>query len=126
MEVDGVSYDEAYIKLFHTSKNIDEFKTKYLELQQKYLVDFKNINSSQKNQKKTKKLSNLYKQKVKTKKLFKDDSIRNELVKKLLEGKFSTSKELELLFGMKFNDDAGEFNKILSQNTTSKNIDIKA
>ncbi|WP_435369728.1 hypothetical protein [Campylobacter jejuni] len=49
MEVDGVSYDEAYIKVFHTSKNIDEFKTKYLELQQKYLVDFRNINSSQKN-----------------------------------------------------------------------------
>lgn len=72
MEVDGVSYDEAYIKLFHTSKNIDEFKTKYLELQQKYLVDFRDINSSQKIQKKTKKkLSNLYKQKVKTKKLTK-------------------------------------------------------
>lgn len=35
-----MSYDEAYIKVFHTSKNIDEFKTKYLELQQKYLVDF--------------------------------------------------------------------------------------
>ncbi|HEB9423996.1 TPA: hypothetical protein RZK55_001883, partial [Campylobacter jejuni] len=49
MEVDGVSYDEAYIKLFHTSKNIDEFKTKYLELQQKYLVDFRDINSLQKN-----------------------------------------------------------------------------
>ncbi|MGQ2588314.1 hypothetical protein ACT6AY_09760, partial [Campylobacter coli] len=52
---------------------------------------------------------------------------RNELVKKLLEGKFSTSKELELLFGMKFSDDdAGEFNKILSLNSAPKSIDIKA
>ncbi|ENT7349047.1 hypothetical protein ACFF55_001801, partial [Campylobacter coli] len=53
--------------------------------------------------------------------------VRNELVKKLLEGKFSTSKELELLFGVKFSDDdAGEFNKFLSQNTSAKIIDIKA
>nr|EAL5289622.1 hypothetical protein [Campylobacter jejuni] len=52
---------------------------------------------------------------------------RSELVKKLLKDKFSTSKELELLFGMKFSDDdAGEFNKILSLNSTPKSIDIKA
>ncbi|HEB9345236.1 TPA: hypothetical protein RZK20_001802 [Campylobacter coli] len=58
---------------------------------------------------------------------YKDDSKMNELLKKLLEGKFSTSKELELLFGMKFSDDdTGEFNKILSQNTSAKIIDIKA
>ncbi|ECP8958783.1 hypothetical protein FU614_03525, partial [Campylobacter jejuni] len=63
----------------------------------------------------------------KNKETYKDDSTRNELVKKLLEGKFSTSKELELLFGMKFSDDdAGEFNKILSLNSTPKSIDIKA
>ncbi|MEA8956814.1 hypothetical protein QRY22_08895, partial [Campylobacter jejuni] len=63
----------------------------------------------------------------KNKETYKDDSTRNELVKKLLEGKFSTSKELELLFGMKFSDDsAGEFNKFLSQNTSAKIIDIKA
>ncbi|HBK1875504.1 TPA: hypothetical protein LGC02_002181, partial [Campylobacter coli] len=36
------------------------------------------------------------------KETYKDDNVRNELVKKLLEGKFSTSDELELLFGMKF------------------------
>ncbi|EJO0336963.1 hypothetical protein NQ374_001981, partial [Campylobacter coli] len=35
------------------------------------------------------------------KETYKDDNVRNELVKKLLEGKFSTSDELELLFGMK-------------------------
>ncbi|EFT8150422.1 hypothetical protein HVJ85_001870, partial [Campylobacter coli] len=51
----------------------------------------------------------------------------NELVKKLLENKFGKSEELELLFGVKFSDDdAGEFNKILSLNSTPKSIDIKA
>ncbi len=62
----------------------------------------------------------------KNKETYKDDNVRNELVKKLLEDKFSTSKELELLFGMKFSDDAGEFNKILSSNSAPKSIDIKA
>ncbi|EPT6778988.1 hypothetical protein ACXL0R_001749 [Campylobacter coli] len=63
----------------------------------------------------------------KNKETYKDDSTRNELVKKLLEDKFSTSKELELLFGMKFSDDdAREFNKILSLNSAPKSIDIKA
>ncbi len=63
----------------------------------------------------------------KNKETYKDDNTRNELVKKLLEGKFSTSDELELLFGMKFSDDnTGEFNKILSLNSTPKSIDIKA
>ncbi|BEK50476.1 hypothetical protein [Campylobacter coli] len=131
MHIDGVSYDEAYVKIFHTSKSIDEFKEKYLELQKKYFVDFNNIDSSQKTLQ-----ENLEENKEETFKpiqaeskseTYKDDNTRNELVKKLLEGKFSTSKELELLFGMKFSDDdAGEFNKILSQNTSAKIIDIKA
>ncbi|EPC1868819.1 hypothetical protein ACRXH3_001987, partial [Campylobacter coli] len=62
----------------------------------------------------------------KNKETYKDDNKMNELLKKLLEGKFSTSKELELLFGMKFSDDTGEFNKILSLNSAPKSIDIKA
>ncbi|MCH3720863.1 hypothetical protein LZB96_06905, partial [Campylobacter coli] len=63
----------------------------------------------------------------KNKETYKDDNVRNELVKKLLEGKFSTSDELEILFGMKFSDDdTGEFNKILSLNSAPKSIDIKA
>ncbi|EHC1502744.1 hypothetical protein JT685_002012, partial [Campylobacter coli] len=61
------------------------------------------------------------------KETYKDDSKMNELVKKLLENKFGKSEELELLFGVKFSDDdAGEFNKILSLNSTPKSIDIKA
>ncbi|ELY6958197.1 hypothetical protein SNS29_001829 [Campylobacter coli] len=65
--------------------------------------------------------------KSKNKETYKDDNKMNELLKKLLETKFSTSDELELLFGMKFSDDdAGEFNKILSLNSAPKSIDIKA
>ncbi|KRS95245.1 hypothetical protein DB12_09520, partial [Campylobacter coli] len=61
------------------------------------------------------------------KETYKDDNTRNELLRKLLETKFGTSDELEILFGMNFSDDnTGEFNKILSLNSTPKSIDIKA
>ncbi|HEF2147142.1 TPA: hypothetical protein R8X55_001113 [Campylobacter coli] len=131
MHIDGVSYDEAYVKIFHTSKSIDEFKEKYLELQKKYFVDFNNIDSSQKKlqenlEENKEETFKPIQAKSKNKETYKDDNTRNELVKKLLEGKFSTSKELELLFGMKFSDDAGEFNQFLSQNTSAKIIDINA
>ncbi|MCW1352812.1 hypothetical protein OLQ25_05455 [Campylobacter jejuni] len=63
----------------------------------------------------------------KNKETYKDDNKMNELLKKLLETKFGTSDELEILFGMKFSDDdTGEFNKILSLNSAPKSIDIKA
>ncbi|ECB9757463.1 hypothetical protein FLZ01_05105 [Campylobacter coli] len=131
MHIDGVSYDEAYVKIFHTSKSIDEFKEKYLELQKKYFVDFNNIDSSQKTLQ-----ENLEENKEKPFKpiqaeskseTYKDDNKMNELLRKLLETKFGTSDELEILFGMKFSDDdAGEFNKILSLNSAPKSVDIKA
>ncbi|ELE3135950.1 hypothetical protein RMG83_000876 [Campylobacter coli] len=78
------------------------------------------------NQKEDKKTFKPIQAESKNKETYKDDNTRNDLVKKLLEGKFSTSKELELLFGMKFSDDAGEFNKILSLNSAPKSIDIRA
>ncbi|WP_257043699.1 hypothetical protein [Campylobacter jejuni] len=130
MHIDGVSYDEAYVKIFHTSKSIDEFKEKYLELQKKYFVDFNNIDSSQKKLQETseedKKAFKPIQVESKSE-TYKDDNKMNELLRKLLETKFGTSDELEILFGMNFsNDNAGEFNKILSQNTSAKIIDIKA
>ncbi|ENP7040111.1 hypothetical protein ACEB00_001779 [Campylobacter coli] len=79
------------------------------------------------NQKEDKKTFKPIQAESQNKETYKDDNVRNELVKKLLEGKFSTSDELELLFGMKFSDDsAGEFNKFLSSNSAPKSIDIKA
>ncbi|EAL2692432.1 hypothetical protein AZ815_04225 [Campylobacter coli] len=134
MHIDGVSYDEAYVKIFHTSKSIDEFKEKYLKLQKKYFVDFNNIDSSQKKLQET---SEEDKEKPfkpiqaqSSSETYKEDNTRNELLRKLLETKFGKSDELEILFGMKFKGDIGEFNKILSQiglnSSESKSIDIKA
>ncbi|HIC3935025.1 TPA: hypothetical protein ACW5B0_001722, partial [Campylobacter coli] len=61
----------------------------------------------------------------KNKETYKDNNISSEFLKKLLENSFNKAKELELLFGMNFsNDNAGEFNKILSLNSTPKSIDI--
>ncbi|ELM6780606.1 hypothetical protein Q2X75_001716, partial [Campylobacter upsaliensis] len=51
MFVDGVSYDEAYIRIFHTSKSIDELKSAFLELQKKYEMNFnQEINQTQQTQ----------------------------------------------------------------------------
>ncbi|MCX2683540.1 hypothetical protein OQH60_06635 [Campylobacter sp. MIT 21-1685] len=146
-------YDEEYIKIFHTSKNANELKQKWLEFQAKQEAktqDFtkkmqeqvhkelrdNNQNTSVNSTSTTK--DNQTKQTQETKpfkpiqtesksQTYKDDNTRNELVKKLLENKFGKSQELELLFGMKLSDDdTGEFNKILSQNTTSRIVDLKA
>ncbi|MBX1886665.1 hypothetical protein [Campylobacter peloridis] len=128
LSINGVNYDEAYVKIFHTSKSIDELKEKYLELQNTYFVDFsKKINESQEtSEKDIEKTFKPIQAESKNKETYKDDNTKSELVKKLLEDKFSTSKELELLFGMKFNyENIEEFNHFLSQDTTPKIIDIK-
>ncbi|TXE81635.1 hypothetical protein FPD46_04930 [Campylobacter peloridis] len=128
LSINGVNYDEAYVKIFHTSKSIDELKEKYLELQNTYFVDFsKKINESQEtSEKDIEKTFKPIQAESKNKETYKDDNTKSELVNKLLEDKFSTSKELELLFGMKFNyENIEEFNQFLSQDTTPKIIDIK-
>ncbi|EOX2645781.1 hypothetical protein ACPETF_000915 [Campylobacter upsaliensis] len=132
MFVDGVSYDEAYIRIFHTSKSIDELKSAFLELQKKYEMNFnQEINQTQQTQQplqpsQTKNPRTPIQSESQNKETYKDDNAKNELLKKLLENKFGKSEELELLFGIKFSDDkTGEFSKILSKNT-SKSVDIKA
>ncbi|MCR2112701.1 hypothetical protein CUPS4064_00870 [Campylobacter upsaliensis] len=129
MSIDGVSYDEAYIRIFHTSKSIDEFKSAFLELQKKYEMNFnQEIDQTQQFSQtpQTKNLRTPIQSESQNKETYKDDNAKNELLKKLLENKFGKSEELELLFGMNFsNDNAGEFNKFLSQNTP-KSVDIKA
>ncbi|EDO7313275.1 hypothetical protein GJ245_09760 [Campylobacter coli] len=133
--------DEFYKEfdaLISKDLSLNEFKTKYIDFKQRHdefvkeyemamgdkmLLSSDDEIITQQSEKPFKAIQG----ESKNKETYKDDSTRNELVKKLLEGKFSTSKELELLFGMKFSDDdAGEFNKILSQNTSAKIIDIKA
>ncbi|EOI5495376.1 hypothetical protein ACMTJX_001719, partial [Campylobacter jejuni] len=102
----------------------DEFVKEFeIAMGDKMLLNDNNDTSTQENKETFKPIQ----AESKNKETYKDDNTRNDLVKKLLEGKFSTSKELELLFGMKFSDDdTGEFNKIISQNTAQKSIDIKA
>ncbi|HED0863263.1 TPA: hypothetical protein R4M61_001052 [Campylobacter coli] len=118
------------LDLFSSNLSIEEFKQKWLNLTINLEPSNKTIEQIVREDLKAKeeqKPRTPIQSESKNKETYKDDNIRNKLVKKLLEDKFSTSKELELLFGMKFSDDnTGEFNKILSLNSTPKSIDIKA
>ncbi|EGA3413914.1 hypothetical protein H5O49_001048 [Campylobacter coli] len=133
--------DEFYKEfdaLISKDLSLNEFKTKYIDFKQRHdefvkeyemamgdkmLLSSDDEIITQQSEKPFKAIQG----ESKNKETYKDDNVRNELVKKLLEGKFSTSDELELLFGMKFSDDnTGEFNKILSLNSALKSIDIKA
>lgn len=141
----AMDLDKEYQEIINSNMSLEEFKTKYLDFKQRhdefvksleeaekakgvdYSNPLKNTNNKETLEENKEKPFKLIQTESKNKETYKDDNIRNELVKKLLEDKFSTSKELELLFGMKFSDDdAGEFNKILSLNSTPKSIDIKA
>ncbi|HED6595137.1 TPA: hypothetical protein R5Z00_001561 [Campylobacter coli] len=131
-------------EMINSNMSLEEFKTKYLDFKQRHDefiksleevekakgIDYNNPTKSTNNKEtseedKEKPFKPIQAQsKSET---YKDDNKMNELLKKLLETKFGTSDELEILFGMKFSDDdTGEFNKILSQNTSAKIIDIKA
>ncbi|EDO7456852.1 TPA: hypothetical protein R8E30_001051 [Campylobacter coli] len=118
------------LDLFSSNLSIEEFKQKWLNLTINLEPSNKTIEQIVREDLKAKeeqKPRTPIQSESQNKETYKDDNVRNELVKKLLEGKFSTSDELELLFGMNFSDDdAGEFNKILSLNSTPKSIDIKA
>ncbi|MFC4379632.1 hypothetical protein, partial [Campylobacter coli] len=102
------------LDLFSSNLSIEEFKQKWLNLTINLEPSNKTIEQIVREDLKAKeeqKPRTPIQSESQNKETYKDDSKMNELVKKLLEGKFSTSKELELLFGMKFSDDsAGEFN----------------
>ncbi|EHM3029054.1 hypothetical protein KF995_001591 [Campylobacter coli] len=108
----------------------DERKKRFIDaLDVKPLTqeDIDRFLANKNNQKEDKKTFKPIQAESKNKETYKDDNTRNELLRKLLETKFGTSDELEILFGMKFSDDdAGEFNKFLSSNSAPKSIDIKA
>ncbi|HEH5017936.1 TPA: hypothetical protein SG692_001775, partial [Campylobacter coli] len=114
---------DEYNKLINSNMSLEEFKTKYLDFKQRhdefvksleeaekakgvdYSNPLKNTNSKETSEEGKEKPFKPIQTESKNKETYKDDNIRNELVKKLLEGKFSTSKELEILFGVKFSDD---------------------
>ncbi|EAL56460.1 hypothetical protein [Campylobacter coli] len=118
------------LDLFSSNLSIEEFKQKWLNLTINLEPSNKTIEQIVREDLKAKeeqKPRTPIQSESKNKETYKDDSKMNELVKKLLENKFGKSEELELLFGVKFSDDdAGEFNKILSSNSAPKSIDIKA
>ncbi|ECQ0730882.1 hypothetical protein FYV79_01345 [Campylobacter coli] len=135
---------DEYNKLINSNMSLEEFKTKYLDFKQRhdefvksleetekakgvdYSNPLKNTNNKETSEEdKEKPFKPIQAQS--SSETYKDDNKMNELLKKLLENKFGTSDELEILFGMKFSDDdTGEFNKILSLNSAPKSIDIKA
>ncbi|EFU2363330.1 hypothetical protein MK501_000709, partial [Campylobacter coli] len=109
----------------------DEFVKSLEETEKAKGVDYsnplKNTNNKETSEEDKEKPFKPIQAESKNKETYKDDNTRNELLRKLLETKFGTSDELEILFGMNFSDDnTGEFNKILSLNSTPKSIDIKA
>nr|WP_186302961.1 hypothetical protein [Campylobacter coli] len=131
-------------EMINSNMSLEEFKTKYLDFKQRHDefiksleevekakgIDYNNPTKSTNNKEtseedKEKPFKPIQAQS--SSETYKDDNKMNELLKKLLENKFSTSDELEILFGMKFSDDdTGEFNKILSLNSAPKSIDIRA
>ncbi|ECH5752518.1 hypothetical protein FPY63_09180 [Campylobacter coli] len=118
------------LDLFSSNLSIEEFKQKWLNLTINLEPSNKTIEQIVREDLKAKeeqKPRTPIQSESQNKETYKDDNVRNELLRKLLETKFGTSDELEILFGMNFsNDNAGEFNKILSLNSTPKSIDIKA
>ncbi|MCR2114646.1 hypothetical protein [Campylobacter upsaliensis] len=117
------------LDLFSSNLSIEEFKQKWLNLTINLEPSNKTIEQIAREDLKAKeeqKPRTPIQSESQNKETYKDDNAKNELLKKLLENKFGKSEELELLFGIKFSDDdAGEFSKILSKNT-SKSVDIKA
>ncbi|EAK6004144.1 hypothetical protein E5G63_09230 [Campylobacter coli] len=118
------------LDLFSSNLSIEEFKQKWLNLTINLEPSNKTIEQIVREDLKAKeeqKPRTPIQSESKNKETYKDDNTRNELLRKLLETKFGTSDELEILFGMNFsNDNAGEFNKFLSSNSAPKSIDIKA
>ncbi|TKX30438.1 hypothetical protein, partial [Campylobacter estrildidarum] len=95
---------KEYVKIYHTSMSVEEFKQKWLDLQAKHEArsgeiaeqSRKDIQQEmqaiqkQYNQQKDQEVINFkpIQAESKNKETYKDDNIRNELIKKLLENKF--------------------------------------
>ena len=132
-------FRKEFNKLMQENLSLEEFKTKYLDFKQRHdefvkefetaigdkmLLTNNNDIGIQENQQTKQEPFKPIQAESKNKEIYKDDNIRSEALKKLLENKFGTSEELELLFGVKFGDEAEQFN-FLSQNITLKSLDIK-
>ncbi|ELQ4041919.1 hypothetical protein QSL91_001741, partial [Campylobacter coli] len=93
------------LDLFSSNLSIEEFKQKWLNLTINLEPSNKTIEQIVREDLKAKeeqKPRTPIQSESQNKETYKDDSKMNELVKKLLETKFGTSDELEILFGVKF------------------------
>ncbi|EAI0890189.1 hypothetical protein E1H90_09225, partial [Campylobacter coli] len=93
------------LDLFSSNLSIEEFKQKWLNLTINLEPSNKTIEQIVREDLKAKeeqKPRTPIQSESQNKETYKDDSKMNELVKKLLETKFGTSDELEILFGMNF------------------------
>ncbi|ECC0402204.1 hypothetical protein FMI80_09190, partial [Campylobacter coli] len=96
------------LDLFSSNLSIEEFKQKWLNLTINLEPSNKTIEQIVREDLKAKeeqKPRTPIQSESQNKETYKDDSKMNELVKKLLETKFGTSDELEILFGMNFSND---------------------
>ncbi|OEX26854.1 hypothetical protein, partial [Campylobacter coli] len=93
------------LDLFSSNLSIEEFKQKWLNLTINLEPSNKTIEQIVREDLKAKeeqKPRTPIQSESKNKETYKDDNTRNELLRKLLETKFGTSDELEILFGMNF------------------------
>ncbi|EGO3077715.1 hypothetical protein Y781_09405, partial [Campylobacter coli CVM 41917] len=96
------------LDLFSSNLSIEEFKQKWLNLTINLEPSNKTIEQIVREDLKAKeeqKPRTPIQSESQNKETYKDDNTRNELLRKLLETKFGTSDELEILFGVKFSDD---------------------
>ncbi|EAH8663662.1 hypothetical protein EVX84_09585, partial [Campylobacter coli] len=96
------------LDLFSSNLSIEEFKQKWLNLTINLEPSNKTIEQIVREDLKAKeeqKPRTPIQSESQNKETYKDDNTRNELLRKLLETKFGTSDELEILFGMNFSDD---------------------
>ncbi|KQI19945.1 hypothetical protein Y780_10345, partial [Campylobacter coli CVM 41915] len=97
------------LDLFSSNLSIEEFKQKWLNLTINLEPSNKTIEQIVREDLKAKeeqKPRTPIQSESQNKETYKDDNTRNELLRKLLETKFGTSDELEILFGVKFSDDS--------------------
>ncbi|MBZ7964485.1 Cj0814 family flagellar-dependent secreted protein [Campylobacter sp. 2457A] len=122
------------IKLLSGNTDIEEFKKQWLEMKaksdamgEKYKAQIAQQNNSnltqqtnETNQTKDKPFKPIQAE-SKNKETYKDDNIRNELIKKLLENKFDLAKELEILFNVKIDNDNTNNNSNSNDNSNDNN-----
>ncbi|MFB1646238.1 Cj0814 family flagellar-dependent secreted protein [Campylobacter molothri] len=136
---------KEYNELINSNMSLNEFKTKYLDFKERhdkfveqltkeekakgidYSIDIASGQSISNNKNKkiqddnTQKSFKPIQAESKNKETYKDDNIRNELIKKLLENKFDLAKELEILFNVKIDNDNTNNNSNSNDNSNDNN-----